>query len=357
MFRQFGIYSPWGQRYTPEDSEQLAFYREDVNGQILEEGITEAGAMGSWIAAGTAWSHSNRPMLPFFIFYSMFGFQRVADLIWCGADCQARGFLLGATAGRTTLSGEGLQHEDGQSHVYAATVPTCRAYDPAFGYEMAVIVEDGVRRMMSEGENAFYYITLYTENYPHPALPAGVEQGIRRGIYPVRQSSLPNNRPRVQLIGSGSILREVLAAAGHLETDFGVAADVWSATSFGELRKDGIACDRWNLLHPAEPPRVPYVTAQLAANRGPVVAASDFIRAYPDLIRNWIPCRYTVLGTDGFGRSDTRVALRDYFEIDARYIALAALRSLADEETIPREAVQDALGRLDIDSSKPDPRL
>ncbi len=357
MFRQFGIYSPWGQRYTPEDSEQLAFYREDVKGQILEEGITEAGAMGSWIAAGTSWSHSRQPMLPCFIFYSMFGFQRVADLIWNGADCQARGFLLGATAGRTTLSGEGLQHEDGQSHIYAATVPNCRAYDPAFGYEVAVIVEDGVRRMMSEGENGFYYITLYSENYPHPALPAGVEEGIRRGIYPFRRSALDDDRPRVQLIGSGSILREVLSAAAVLEADFGVAADVWSATSFGELRKDGIACDRWNLLHPAEMPRVPYVTEQLVGHRGPVVAASDFIRAYPDLIRNWVPERFTVLGTDGFGRSDTRVALRDFFEIDARYITLAALKSLADEGEIDRETVVQALARLGIDSSKPDPRL
>ena len=361
MFRQFGIYSPWGQRYTPEDSEQLAFYREDIAGQILEEGISEAGAMSSWIAAGTAWSHSGRAMLPCFIFYSMFGFQRVADLIWNGADSQARGFLLGATAGRTTLSGEGLQHEDGQSHVYAATVPTCRAYDPAFGYEVAVIVEDGVRRMLGEGENGFYYITLYNENYPHPALPAGAEEGIRRGIYALRRSALGDDRPRVQLIGSGSILREVLDAAERLETDFGVAADVWSATSFGELRKDGIACDRWNLLHPAEPERLPYVTEQLAGvhavARGPVIAASDFVRAYPDLIRNWIPGRYVVLGTDGFGRSDTRVALRDHFEIDARYIALAALKSLADDGGIAREVVAEAIWRLGIDSAKPDPRL
>jgi pyruvate dehydrogenase E1 component len=361
MFRQFGIYSPWGQRYTPEDSDQLAFYREDLQGQILEEGISEAGAMSSWIAAGTAWSHSGQPMLPCFIFYSMFGFQRVADLIWNGADSQARGFLLGATAGRTTLSGEGLQHEDGQSHVYAATVPTCRAYDPAFGYEVAVIVEDGVRRMLGEGENGFYYITLYNENYPHPALPAGAEEGIRRGLYALRRSTLGDDRPRVQLIGSGSILREVLAAAARLEADFGVAADVWSATSFGELRKDGIACDRWNLLHPAEPARLPYVSAQLAGahakSRGPVIAASDFVRAYPDLIRNWVPGRYVVLGTDGFGRSDTRVALRDHFEIDARYIALAALKSLADDGEIAHEVLVEAIWRLGIDSAKPDPRL
>ncbi len=357
MFRQFGIYSPWGQRYTPEDAEQLAFYREDVKGQILEEGITEAGALSSWIAAGTAWSHSRQPMLPCFIFYSMFGFQRVADLIWNGADCQARGFLLGATAGRTTLSGEGLQHEDGQSHVYAATVPTCRAYDPAFGYEVATIMEDGTRRMMAEGENAFYYITLYTENYLHPAMPAGAEEGIRRGIYLLRSSPLGKAKQRVQLVGSGSILREVLAAAERLEADFGVAADVWSATSFGELRKDGIACDRWNLFHPSAPQRVPYVTEQLATRHGPVIAASDFIRAYPDLIRNWVPHRYTVLGTDGFGRSDTRIALRDFFEIDARYITLAALKSLADGGELGYEVVKKAIKRLGIDAEKPDPRL
>ena len=356
MFRQFGIYSPWGQRYTPEDAEQLAFYREDLRGQILEEGITEAGAMGSWIAAGTAWSLNRQPMLPCFIFYSMFGFQRVADLIWNAADSQARGFLFGATAGRTTLSGEGLQHEDGQSHVYAATVPTCRAYDPAFGYEVAVIVEDGIRRMLGEGENAFYYVTLYNENAPQPALPSGVEEGIRRGLYRLRTSTLGNERPRVQLLGSGSILREVRAAADRLEAEFGVAADVWSVTSFGELRKDGIACDRWNLLHPAEPAQVPYVTAQLAPTRGPVIAASDFVRAYPDLIRNWIPRAYTVLGTDGFGRSDTRVALRDFFEIDSRYIALAALRSLADDGALSPTVVHQALVRLGIDPDKPDPR-
>jgi pyruvate dehydrogenase E1 component len=355
MFRQFGIYSPWGQRYTPQDAEQLAFYREDIKGQILEEGISEAGSLGSWLAAGTAWSHSDQPMLPCYIFYSMFGFQRVADLIWNGADCQARGFLLGATAGRTTLSGEGLQHEDGQSQIYAATIPTCRAYDPAFGYEVAVIAEEGVRRMMHDGENGFYYITLYNENYPHPAMPAGAEDGIRRGLYRLRNALLADDRPRVQLIGSGSILRQVLAAAALLESDFGIAADVWSATSFGELRKDGIACDRWNLLHPESPQRVPYVTAQLGASRGPIIAASDFMRAYADLIRNWVPRRYTVLGTDGFGRSDTRVALRDFFEIDARYIVLAALKSLADDGDIERSILARALTQFGIDADKPSP--
>ena len=355
MFRQFGIYSPWGQRYTPQDADQLAFYREDVKGQILEEGITEAGSLSSWIAAGTAWSHSDQPMLPCYIFYSMFGFQRVADLIWNAADCQARGFLLGATAGRTTLSGEGLQHEDGQSQVYAATAPTCRAYDPAFAYEVAVIAEDGVRRMMSEGENGFYYLTLYNENYPQPAMPVGAEEGIRRGIYRLRQSTLGDDQRRVQLIGSGSILREVLAAATRLEDDFGVAADVWSATSYGELRRDGIACDRWNLLHPSETPRVPYVAAQLPKDGGPFIAASDFVRAYPDLIRTWVPGPYRVLGTDGFGRSDTRAALRDFFEINARYIALAALTSLADQGAMARSDLATAIERLEIAPDKPSP--
>ncbi|MBR0565564.1 pyruvate dehydrogenase (acetyl-transferring), homodimeric type [Azoarcus sp. L1K30] len=353
MFRQFGIYSPWGQQYTPQDSDQLAFYREDVKGQILEEGITEAGSMASWIAAGTAYSHSDEPMLPFYIFYSMFGFQRVADLIWNAADSQARGFLLGATAGRTTLSGEGLQHEDGQSHIYAATIPTCRAYDPAFGYEVAVIVEDGVRRMMSEADNGFYYITLYNENYAQPAMPVGAEEGIRRGLYRLR-SAPADDRPRVQLIGSGSILRQVIAAADLLEQDFGIAADVWSATSFGELRKDGIDCDRWNLLHPDAPRREPWVTTQLAGH-GPVVAATDFVRSYADLIRNWVPGRYTVLGTDGFGRSDTRVALRDFFEVDARYIALAAIQSLVSDGALPADRLDGLVKRLGIDADKPSP--
>jgi len=355
MFRQFGIYSPWGQLYSPQDAEQLAFYREDVKGQILEEGISEAGSISSWIAAGTAWTHSDAPMLPFYIFYSMFGFQRVGDLIWAAADSQARGFLLGATAGRTTLSGEGLQHQDGQSHVYAATVPTCLAYDPAFAYEVAVIIEDGVRRMMSEGENCFYYLTLYNENYSHPVMPAGTADGIRRGMYPLIDSGLDQDRPRVQLLGSGSMLNEVMAAAGILESEFDVAADVWSVTSFSELRKNGIACDRANLLNPDGPESTPYVSQQLAGRRGPVVAATDFVRAYPDLIRAWVPGRYTVLGTDGFGRSDTRAALRDFFEVDRRYIALAALKCLAEEQSIPWSTLSGAAAKLGIDPGKPDP--
>jgi len=355
LFRQFGIYSPWGQRYTPQDREQLAFYREEVTGQILEEGITEAGALSSWIAAGTAYAHSDAPMLPCYIFYSMFGFQRVADLIWSAADSQARGFLLGATAGRTTLSGEGLQHEDGQSHVYAATVPSCRAYDPAFGYEVAVIVEEGIRRMLGAGENGFYYITLYNEPYPQPAMPAGAAEGIRRGLYLLRPAALDAAAPRVQLLGSGSLLRQALAAAARLEREFGVAADVCSVTSYGELRRDGLACERWNRLHPGQPPRIPYVTAELAARGGPVVAVSDFVRAYPELVRPWVPGRYTVLGTDGFGRSDTRSALRDFFEVDARYLVLAALQALVADGALPPDRLQGVLQRLQIDPDKADP--
>ena len=355
MFRQFGIYSPWGQRYEPQDREQLAFYREDVQGQILEEGITEAGSMASWIAAGTAYSHTGQAMLPFYIFYSMFGFQRVADLIWNAADSQARGFLLGATAGRTTLSGEGLQHQDGQSQVYAATVPTCRAWDPAFGYEVAVIIEDGIRAMLDEQHNAFYYLTLYNENHPQPAKPEGCEEGIRRGLYLLAESeaTVPvADRP--QLLASGSMVHQALAAAQLLRERFDIAADVWSVTSFGELRREGLACDRWNLLHPTQTPRTCWLQAQLRG-RGPTIAVTDYVRAYPDLVRAWVPGSYTVLGTDGFGRSDTRAALRDFFEVDARYIALAALQSLVREGKLDGAVLVDVMEKLEIDPEKRDP--
>lgn len=354
MFRQFGIYSPWGQNYIPQDADQLAYYREDLKGQILEEGITEAGSLASWIAAGTCYSHSGQPMIPCYIFYSMFGFQRVADLIWNAADCKTKGFLLGATAGRTTLSGEGLQHEDGQSHVYAATVPSCHAYDPAFDYELATIMEEGIRRMMTESETGFYYLTLYNENYSHPAMPEGIKDEIIKGMYRFRRADATEG-PRVQLLGSGSILQQVLEAAELLATNFGVAADVWSVTSFSEMRKDGMACDRWNLLHPEEEPRIPFITEKLAEAAGPVVAATDYIRAYPDLVRNWIPHRYRVVGTDGFGRSDTRAALRDFFEVDARYIALTALYALVEEGELERSALSNAIAQFQINPEKPDP--
>jgi len=354
MFRQFGIYSPWGQNYIPQDADQLAYYREDLNGQILEEGITEAGSLGSWIAAGTSYSHSDQPMIPFYIFYSMFGFQRVADLIWNAADCKTKGFLLGATAGRTTLSGEGLQHEDGQSHVYAATVPTCHAYDPAFGYEVAIIIEEGIRRMMSEDDTGFYYMTLYNENYCHPALPNDVREGILKGLYRLQSTPASEKSPRVQLLGSGSILQQVLLAAQMLQ-DFGVAADVWSVTSFSELRREAMACDRWNLLHPEEDPRISYLTSKILDSEGPVIAATDYIRAYPDLIRAWIPRKYKTLGTDGFGRSDTRPALRNFFEVDAQFITLTALTSLADEGKIDRSDLKKAIATLQIDPDKANP--
>jgi pyruvate dehydrogenase E1 component len=356
MFRQFGIYSPWGQRYTPQDAEQLAFYREDVKGQILEEGITEAGSMGSWIAAGTAYSHSGETMLPFYIFYSIFGFQRVGDLIWSAGDSQARGFLLGATAGRTTLSGEGLQHEDGQSLVYAATVPSCRAYDPAFGYEVAVIVEDGLRRMSGEhAESRFYYLTLYNENYEQPGMPPGAEEGIRRGLYLLRRSGAAAAAPRVQLLGSGSLLRECLAAAVRLEREFGVGADVWSVTSFSELRREAIECQRLAMLDPRGEPRRSWIEMQFEGRRGPFVAVSDFIRAWPELVREWIPGRYTVLGTDGYGRSDTRNALRDFFEVDSRYVLLSALRGLVADGALPPSRLDGLVESLGIDAGKPSP--
>lgn len=355
LFRQVGIYSPWGQNYVPQDADQLAYYREDLRGQILEEGITEAGSLASWIAAGTAYSHSDQPMIPCYIFYSMFGFQRVADLIWNGADCKSRGFLLGATAGRTTLSGEGLQHEDGQSQVYAATVPSCHAYDPAFSYELAVIIEEGLRRLAQEDDPGFYYLTLYNENYPHPAMPEGCREGILRGMYLLSSSQAGPERPRVRLFGSGAILQQVLAAATLLEKQFGVAADVWSITSYGELRREALACDRENLLNPGVKQKIPYITQQLRKMSGPVVAVSDYVRAYPELVRAWVGGSYRVLGTDGFGRSDTRVALRDFFEIDQRYIALAALTSLAEEGAIARERLVRAVAELGIDPAKPNP--
>src|SRR5262247_4537999 len=303
MFRQLGIYSQEGQKYVPVDRDQVMYYREDKSGQILEEGINEAGSFSSWIAAATSYSHSNLAMVPFYIFYSMFGMQRVGDLVWAAGDQRARGFLLGATAGRTTLNGEGLQHEDGHSHVLSSVVPNCVSYDPAFGYELAVIIQDGLRRMVSEQEDVFYYITVMNENYEHPAMPAGVEQAILKGMYLFREGS--KKKLRVQLLGSGTILREVIAAAELLEKDWDVAADVWSATSMTELRRDGLAAERWNLLHPEQKPRVPYVNQCLEKRSGPIVAATDYIKTYSDQIRPFVPEGrvYKVLGTDGYGRS------------------------------------------------------
>jgi pyruvate dehydrogenase E1 component len=353
MFRQLGIYSHVGQLYEPVDSDQVMYYREEKNGQILQEGINEAGAMSSWIAAATAYANHGQAMIPFYIYYSMFGFQRVGDLAWAAGDMQARGFLLGGTAGRTTLAGEGLQHQDGHSHIVASTIPNCVSYDPTFAYELAVIVQDGMRRMYQERENCFYYITVMNENYPMPAMPEGVEDGIRRGLY--RLSLAESGKHRVQLLGSGTILREVIAAAELLARDFDVAADVWSATSFNELRRDGIDAERWNMLHPDESPRLPYVAEQLGETEGPIVAATDYMRTYADQIRPYLPRRYFTLGTDGYGRSDMRSQLRKFFEVNRWYVAVAALKALADEGTIAPSRVRDAIEKYRIDPDKPNP--
>ena len=355
LFRQVGIYSPVGQLYQPQDSEQLMFYKEDQHGQILEEGITEAGSISSFIAAGTSYSAHAVQMVPFYIYYSMFGYQRVGDLVWAAGDSRTRGFMLGGTAGRTTLNGEGLQHEDGHSHVLFSVVPNCRAYDPTFGYEVAVIVQDGLRRMVAEQEDAFYYVTLMNENYVHPAMPDGAQEGILRGMYLLSEAPKRSKKPCVQLLGSGTILREVMAAAELLERDFDVNADVWSMTSFTELRRDGIAVDRWNMLHPTHTPRQAFVTESLARRRGPVIASTDYIRAFADQIRQWVPGPYRVLGTDGFGRSDSRQALRRFFEVDRHYVVLAALKELADAGEIDPQRVAEAIEKYEIDPEAPMP--
>jgi pyruvate dehydrogenase E1 component len=358
MFRQIGIYAPTGQLYTPEDRDQLAYYREEKSGQILQEGISEAGSLASWTAAGTSYANHGLHMIPFFIFYSMFGFQRVGDLIWQAGDMQARGFLLGATSGRTTLNGEGLQHQDGHSHVLSSTVPNCVSYDPTFGYELAVIMQDGLRRMYAEDESVFYYVTLLNENYRHPAIPKGAEDGIRKGLYLLSEPkpSKAKKKPlEVQLLGSGSILLEAQAAAELLAADFGVQASVWSAPSFSELRRDGIATERWNRRHPTQDPRTAYVTQCLAGRSGPVIAATDYMRTVADQIRGWVPGRYVTLGTDGFGRSDTRERLRAFFEVDRFNIALAALKALVDEGALPAKKAAEAIEKYSLDSDKVDP--
>jgi pyruvate dehydrogenase E1 component len=355
LFRQLGIYSSVGQLYEPEDSDQLMFYKEDKTGQILQEGINEPGAMCSWMAAATSYSNNDVPMIPFYIFYSMFGLQRTGDLVWASGDIRARGFLLGGTAGRTTLNGEGLQHEDGHSHVLSSVIPNCVSYDPTFAYEVAVIVQDGLRRMMQEQEDVFYYITLMNENYPHPGMPEGAREGILKGMYRLADAGSAAKGPRVQLLGSGTILREVIAAAALLKTDWGVAADVWSCPSFTELRREGMAAARWNLLHPAEKPRISYVEQCLGAAKGPVVAASDYIRTFADQIREFVPRRYKVLGTDGFGRSDSRENLRRFFEVSRYEVAVAALKALAEDGEVPAAKVAEALKKYRIDPEKPAP--
>jgi pyruvate dehydrogenase E1 component len=353
LFRQFAIYSSTGQMYEPEDRDELLYYKEARNGQIIEEGITEAGAMSSWIAAATAYSAHGVTMLPFYIFYSIFGFQRVADLIWGAGDSRARGFLIGATSGRTTLSGEGLQHQDGSSHVVASTFPNCVSYDPTYSYELAVIIQDGMRRMLDEQEDVFYYLTVTNENYRMPAMPAGAEQGILRGMYMLRAGGAQKHR--VQLMGCGTILREILAAADMLERDYAVAADVWSVTSFTELARDGNKVERWNRLHPEATPQVSWVEQCLRDHAGPVVAATDYVRGFADPIRAWVDRPYTVLGTDGFGRSDTRELLRRFFEVDRAHITVAALKALADQEVLPAATVTGALKKFGIDAEIVEP--
>jgi pyruvate dehydrogenase E1 component len=356
MFRQFGIFSQVGQLYQPEDANQLMFYREDQKGQVLQEGINEPGAMASWIAAATSYSSNDCPMIPFYIYYSMFGFQRVGDLAWAAGDIRARGFLLGGTAGRTTLNGEGLQHQDGHSHIFSSVIPNCVSYDPAFGYEVAVVIQDGLRRMYVDQEDVFYYLTLMNENYEHPPMPEGAEDGIRRGMYFFSATEGRHaDAPRVQLLGSGTILREVIAAADLLASDFGIGADVWSVPSFTELRRDGLATERWNMLHPLDEPRRSYVETCLAERTGPVVAATDYIKAFADQIRPFVPGRYQVLGTDGFGRSDYRRTLRAHFEVDRHYVTLAALNALAADGAVPNKVVAEAIERYDINPDKPDP--
>jgi pyruvate dehydrogenase E1 component len=358
MFRQLGIWNQLGQLYTPEDKDQLMFYKEMKEGQILQEGINEAGGMCDWIAAATSYSTHGVSMIPFYIFYSMFGFQRVGDLCWAAGDMRARGFLLGGTAGRTTLNGEGLQHEDGHSQIQSSVVPNCISYDPTWSYEVAVIVQEGLRRMYAEQEDVYYYITLMNENYTHPALPDGAAPDILKGMYRFRAgapAAKGKKAARVQLLGSGTIFREVIAAADLLKSDWGVDADLWSCPSFTELARDGNAVERWNLLHPADKPRVSHVAQCLADTQGPVIAATDYVRTFADQIRKLVPRRYVVLGTDGFGRSDTREKLRHFFEVDRRWVTVAALKALAEEGAIPAGAVADALRKYGLDAAKPAP--
>jgi pyruvate dehydrogenase E1 component len=353
MFRQLGIYSSAGQLYEPQDNDQVMFYKESKDGQILEEGINEAGAFSSWIAAATAYSVTGTQMIPFYIFYSMFGFQRIGDLAWAAGDSRARGFVLGATAGRTTLNGEGLQHEDGHSHLMSATIPNCVSYDPTFGYELAVIIQEGMRRMVQNQEDVYYYITLMNENYSHPEMPKGAEAGILKGMYAFSKSKAKG--PKVQLMGSGVILREVIAAAEMLEKDWGVSPDVWSVTSFTELRREGLDAERWNMLNPEKKPRLSYVAECLSGAEGPVISSTDYMKSFADQIRNFVPQRFVSLGTDGYGRSDSREALRSFFEVDRYYVVLAALKALADEGKLPASKAAEAIKKYKIDASRPNP--
>jgi pyruvate dehydrogenase E1 component len=353
MFRQVGIYSSAGQLYTPQDADQLMFYKEDRKGQILEEGINEAGSMCSWIAAATAYANYGVSMIPFFIYYSMFGFQRVGDFVWAAGDSQARGFMIGGTAGRTTLAGEGLQHQDGHSQLMFTVVPNCVSYDPTFAYELAVIIQDGLRRMFVEQEDIFYYITCMNENYAHPAMPKGAEQGILKGMYLLQSGG--KGKVRVNLMGSGTILREVIFAAEILEKEFGVPSDIFSVPSFSELRREALDVERVNLLHPDKPEKAPYVRECFGDRQGPFIAATDYMKIVPDQIRQWVPGRYVVLGTDGYGRSDSRAQLRKHFEVDRHHIVVAALKALADDGKLDAATVKGAMKKFNIDPDKPNP--
>jgi len=353
MFRQLGIYSHLGQLYEPMDSDQVMYYKESKDGQILEEGINEAGSFSSWIAAATSYSVTGVQMIPFYIFYSMFGFQRIGDLAWAAGDSRARGFLLGATAGRTTLNGEGLQHEDGHSHLMSATIPNCISYDPTFAYELAVIIQEGLRRMVQNQEDVYYYITLMNENYTHPEMPKGIEAAILKGMYKFSESKAKGEK--VQLLGSGVILREVIAAAELLEKDWSVSADVWSVTSFNELRKDGLDATRWNMLNPEKPQRISFVAESMKNAKGPIIASTDYMKAFAEQISPFVPNKYVVLGTDGYGRSDSREALRSFFEVDRYYVVLAALKALSDEGKLPAAKVAEAIKKYKLDANKPNP--
>jgi pyruvate dehydrogenase E1 component len=356
LFRQLGIYSSQGQKYTPHDRDQIMYYKEAKDGQIMEEGINESGAFSAWLACATSYSNHKLPLIPFYIFYSMFGFQRVMDLTWAAGDSQARGFLIGATAGRTTLNGEGLQHQDGHSHLMANMIPNCVSYDPTYNFELTVILQNGMERMYNKRENIFYYITVMNENYSHPDMPEGAAEGIVKGMYLLKEGPKgKKGQPRVQLMGSGTILREVEAAAEIL-AGYGVNADIWSATSINELTREAQDCDRWNMYHMDETPRVPYVTQLLEGRAGPVISATDYMKAYSEQLRPFIKQRFVTLGTDGYGRSDTRSALRHHFEVDSKYVAFAALRALFDEGEIKADVVKQAMQDLDIDPNKPNPQ-
>jgi len=362
MFRQMGIYSSVGQLYDPEDSNQIMYYREDKEGQMLEEGISESGAFSAWLAAATSYSVNNYPLIPFYIYYSMFGFQRVGDLCWLAGDSQARGFLIGATAGRTTLNGEGLQHQDGHSHILASTIPNCVSYDPAYAYELAVIVQEGLRRMYKEMESVFFYITTMNENYQQPELPKGAEEGIIKGMYLLEdagskdyKTTKPKSKSRLRLLGSGTILLEVRKAAEVLRKDYGISVDVWSVTSFNELRKEALAITRENMLQPGKKAKMPYVTEMLSTEKGPVVAATDYMKAHSEQVREFVPDTLRVLGTDGFGRSDSREQLRHFFEVDCKFIVLAALTELKELGDVSAKQITDHMEKTGISQDKPNP--